>query len=225
MCCRTLEYLRGKCIQAGFGSSGLWTNCSLRVWLYPVRCIVRKASSCALCSLNPPVPVLSPPISSHLAGFHLPWSWQKDDDGNPKKFLCPWKCFVPDLKLFEKWLCKYAVSGFSFFSDFIYHEVDKKMMSGTQKSFCVLENASCLIWNYLKNGFASTQFLFFLFFSTSDFELCEFPHPRFSYIFHLTAVTWVLVFNIDTAERKERQTNPNEASPLFALLNRFERDS
>ena len=118
VCCRTLEYLRGKCIQAGFGSSGLWTNCSLRVWLYPVRCIVRKASSCALCSLNPPVPVLSPPISSHLAGFHLPWSWQKDDDGNPKKFLCPWKCFAPDLKLFEKWLCKYAVSVFSFFQHF-----------------------------------------------------------------------------------------------------------
>lgn len=118
MCCRTLEYLRGKCIQAGFGSSGLWTNCSLRVWLYPVRCIVRKASSCALCSLNPPVPVLGPPSSSHLAGFHLPWSWQKDDDGNPKKFLCPWKCFAPDLKLFEKWLCKYAVSVFSFFQHF-----------------------------------------------------------------------------------------------------------
>ena len=50
--------------------------------------------------------------------FHLPWSWKKDDDGNPKKFLCPWKCFVPDLKLFEKWLCKYAVSVFSFFQHF-----------------------------------------------------------------------------------------------------------
>ena len=177
--CRTLEYLRGKCIQAGFGSSGLWTNCSLRVWLYPVRFMVRKASSCALCSLNPPVPVLSPPSSSHLAGFHLPWSWQKDDDGNPKKFLCPWKCFAPDLKLFEKWLCKYAVSVFSFFQISFTMKLKKKMMTGTKKRFCVLENASRLIWNYLKNGFASTQFLFFLFFSTSDFELCEFPLPFF----------------------------------------------
>ena len=153
-------------------------------------------------------------------------------------------------------------------------------MTGTPKSFCVLENASCLIWNYLKNGFASTQFLVFLFFQisftmkltkrwwrepkkvfvslkmlrawseiiwkmalqvrsfcffffsalrTSNCANSRYPflylHPRSSYIFHLTAVTWVLVFNIDTAERNERQTNLNEASPLFAPLNRFERDS
>ena len=153
-------------------------------------------------------------------------------------------------------------------------------MTGTQKSFCVLENASRLIWNYLKNGFASTQFLVFLFFQISftmkltkrwwrepkkvfvslkmlrawseiiwkmalqvrsfcffffsalrtsncanSRYLFLYLHPRSSYIFRLTAVTWVLVFNIDTAERKERQTNPNEASPVFALLNRFERDS
>ena len=217
-------------------SSRIWQFRSLNE-LFITRLIVpgalHRPKGILVCSVftQPPVPVLSPPSSSQLAGFHLPWSWQKDDDGNPKKFLCPWKCFAPDLKLFEKWLCKYAVSGFSFFSDFIYHEVGKKMMTGTQKSFCVLENASRLIWNYLKNGFASTQFLFFLFFSTSDFELCEFQLPFFilaSPVFvylHLTAVTWVLVFNIDTAERKERQTNPNEASPLFALLNRFERDS
>ena len=115
--------------------------------------------------------------------FHLPWSWKKDDDGNPKKFLCPWKCFVPDLKLFEKWLCKYAVSVFFFFSAI------------------------------RTSNWANFRYLFL------------YLHPRFSYIFHLTAVTWVLVFNIDTAERKERQTNPNEASPLFALLIRFERDS
>ena len=150
-------------------------------------------------------------------------------------------------------------------------------MTGTPKSFCVLENASCLIWNYLKNGFASTQFLFFLFFRfhlpwswkkdddrnqkkgflslkmlrawseiiwkmalqvrsfcffffsalrTSNCANSRYRflylHPRFSYIFHLTAVTWVLVFNIDTAERNERQTNLNDASPGFATLRPFE---
>ena len=231
VCCRTLEYLRGKCIQAGFGSSGLWTNCSLRVWLYPVRCIVRKASSCALCSLNPPVPVLSPPISSHLAGFHLPWSWQKDDDGNPKKFLCPWKCFAPDLKLFEKWLCKYAVSVFSFFQISFTMKLKKRWWREPKKVFVSLKMLrawSEIIW---KMALQVRSFCFF-FFSAIRTSNCAnssylflYLHPRFSYIFHLTAVTWVLVFNIDTAERKERQTNPNEASPLFALLNRFETDS
>ena len=110
----------------------------------------------------------------------------------------PQKVFV-SLKMLRAWseiIWKMALQVrsfcFFFFSDFIYHEVDKKMMTGTPKSFCVLENASCLIWNYLKNGFASTQFLFFLFFSTSDFELCEFPLP-----FYILASPVFVYFSFD----------------------------
>lgn len=90
-------------------------------------------------------------------------------------------------------------------------------------SLKMLRAWSEIIW---KMALQVRSFCFFFFSAlrTSRY-LILYLHPRFSYIFHLTAVTWVLVFNIDTAERKERQTNPNEASPLFALLNRFERDS
>lgn len=95
-------------------------------------------------------------------------------------------------------------------------------------SLKMLRAWSEIIW---KMALQVRSFCFFFFSAlrTSNCVNSRYPflylHPRFSYIFHLTAVTWVLVFNIDTAERKERQTNPNEASPLFALLNRFERDS
>ena len=178
-----------------------------------MRCIVRKASSYASCSLNSPVLVLKAVFlksearskvdqfdlayeskqtrsysrkrlsyfSSHLIGFHLPRSGKRKTQ-TKKKVLCPWKCFAPDLKLFENWLCKYAVSVFFYFSFFQHFGLQTERISA----------------------------IFFYAFI-----------PRFSFIFHLTAVTWVLVFNIDTAERKERQTKSakvRHSSPLWICL-------
>ena len=78
-------------------------------------------------------------FSSYLVEFHLPRRGKRKMTRTKKKVLCPWKCFAPDLKLFEKWLCKYAAFCFLFFFLFV-----------------------CCF-----------------FFSTSDFELSEFPLPFF----------------------------------------------
>ena len=159
--------------------------------------------------------------------FHLPWSWKKDDDGNPKKFLCPWKCFVPDLKLFEKWLCKYAVSVISFFQISFTMKLKKRWWREPKKVFVSLKMLrawSEIIW---KMALQVRSFCFFFFSAlrTSNCANSRYPflylHPRSSYIFiwPRSPEFWFLILTpLNERNGKQTRTKLRHSSPFWIGL-------